>query len=246
MWKQAWWLVGKEIKFQWRAFTATMIATFIISLAVINVLVGIDSRGELIQETFYFRMFMMDFIFLGLTPSFAAIYMAGPYLSFRSFNEDPFGKRLAVYRALPVPIGVLIRSRMLLMLVTLLTMSAVFYTSIITALNVADMMPNIGLLVSFICTWFGYALALGTVNAYVEFGTNGRVLWIYPFVFVLTFLGTAIFIHRKAGTSIVEWSYTLAQNYGWAAAVISIVIGAVISIGVGQLLKKRLLKRDYL
>ena len=245
MWKEAWWLVGKEMKFQWRAFVSTGIATVFISLIVVSSFVpyagDFNGQSALVQH-----WFLIDLIFVGITPAFAALFMSSPYLSVRTIKEDPFGKRMAVYRSLPIPIDVLSRSRVLLMLITLVIMSTLFYgTFLILLPDSIFAVISIREIVLFILTWFGYAAAMGGLNAYIEFGTNGKVLWIFPFIFMLLFLAAEIVFHQMVDSGIVEWSLFLVRDYGLPAVVISLLLGILGCIATNIMLKKRLLKKDY-
>ncbi|WP_167577678.1 hypothetical protein [Ammoniphilus sp. YIM 78166] len=67
---------------------------------------------------------MLDILFVITTLSLGAIFMSGPYLSFRTIKEDPFNKRMAMLRSLPIPVSVLSLSRMIMMLITLIVTSA--------------------------------------------------------------------------------------------------------------------------
>jgi|SRR5690625_3719338 len=246
MWKQVWWLVGKEIQFQRTAFVATILGTMLIAFfafsASLPFLWGTSHSQDLFLDTF-----LLDLFIGGLTPAFATLFISSPYLSFRSIKEDPFGKRMAVYRVLPVPITVLSRSRMLFMLVTLMTMSTVFYTLVITAVHsFVEPLVTMQELVVFVLSWFGYSMVIGGINAYVESGTNGKVLWIFPFVFIFIFIAVVIFVYKTVGMGVVEWSFHLVQTIGWPLAVISLLLGTVSCLLTEQMLRKRLLNKDYM
>lgn len=246
MWKDSWWLVGKELKLQRLAFVSTILVTFLLSFFASLAFIPFLEQAVTPQGFDYPKRFVLDLIFVGLTPTFSAIYMSSPYLSFRSFKEDPFGKRMAVYRALPVPVEVLARSRMLLMLVTLVSLSIVFYTTmiILASLVILQTLPFTDIII-FILIWFGYAIAAGGLNTFIECGTNGKVLWLFPTIFLTLFVVIAIMTYNTTGIGIVEWSFSLAQRHGWLAAAASLLLGAVCSFATYKILKTRLRVRDY-
>src|SRR5690606_6010146 len=102
-----------------------------------------------------------------------------PYMSFAAFKEDPFNKRMAMYRSLPISLHAIVLSRTLLMLTTLFLVSTVFYLVLTLGLvNVTDFFTYISPLEYgyFIVFWGGYALALGGYNTFIEYGTNGKIL----------------------------------------------------------------------
>lgn len=245
MWKDSWWLAKQEIKFQWPAFISTLMVTLIIALLTVSLL------NQYVSKTFewqdiYFNYWVLDLIFIGITPSFAALFMSSPYLSVRTIKEDPFGKRMEVYRSLPIPIEVLSKSRILLMFATLFVMSTAFYGTLLIALP-ASFYQHIPYteFVIFILIWFGYAMGLGVLNTYIEFGTNGKILFLFPVIFLVLFFLLSFFMYNVAGYSIVEGSLLLIREFGWFAAVISLLFGFLGCYTINKLLKKRFLTRDY-
>ena len=136
---------------------------------------------------------------------------------------------------------------MLFMLVTLMTMSTVFYTLVITAVHsFVEPLVTMQELVVFVLSWFWYSMVIGGINAYVESGTNGKVLWIFPFVFIFIFIAVVIFVYKTVGMGVVEWSFHLVQTIGWPLAVISLLLGTVSCLLTEQMLRKRLLNKDYM
>jgi len=179
MWKQSWWLTKKEMKYNGYAFIFTGLVTILFGLWASMPL------HQAVQQVFVSlnHSIVLDVIFVGLTPAFAALFMSVPYLSFRTIKEDPFSKRMAFYRVLPISIHVLSMSRMMLMLITLLIMSSLFYLTLTVALpeQFYEYM-TVYEFVIFILLWLGYAFALGGSNTVIEFGTNGKFLFIVPFI----------------------------------------------------------------
>ncbi|MFC0470811.1 hypothetical protein ACFFHM_09975 [Halalkalibacter kiskunsagensis] len=244
--QQALWLAKKELRSNWVPLIFTAIVTVFFALFSI-VLLEQASRKLFGTETMYYNDFLLDIMFVGLTPSLAAIFMQGPYLSFRTVTEDTFSKRMALLRSLPIPVNVLALSRTFTMLATLLIMSSIFYIVIVIGLsNSFFQFLSTTELMMFILIWFGYSLALGGVNPFIEYGTNGKILHLTPFIFLGAFITTMIIFRQIFEHSIVEWSLLLVKDYGWMIALISVVIGFIGCYVWNTLLKYRLDKRDYL
>ncbi|MGP4040063.1 hypothetical protein ACTWP4_09235 [Gracilibacillus sp. D59] len=258
MWKESWWLTKRELKMQFPGIIVTLLVTIFIGGLAVPTLYSFvlnifddptlySNRIIFDEEVLYIDSFIIDVIFLGITPSFSALFMWGPYLSFRTIKDDPFGKRLAVYRSLPISTNVLTVSRILFMLSIFLLLSAAFYLTIF--LSLPDAFFNfIGYtdFLSFMLFWIGYALTLGSVNTYIESGTNGKVLYIFLFVITLCLLIVLFLVYRIWEVGIVESTILLISKSPVIPVIASVICGILGLITMTKLLKKRLLERDYL
>lgn len=246
--KDAMWLAKQDLKYHWIA----VILTFVVSI-FFGWVVGLilSKSGNFVFEinTISGSRFILDFIFIGMAPSFAAIFMSRPYLSYHVAKHDPYGKRMALLRSLPISVPVLALSRTILMLSTLFIMSLGFYGMIATVIFPLDGFSGVttaGEFVTFIFVWLGFMLALGGMNPYIEYGTNGRVLHILPYIFIVFIILTITLFYSFFRQGIVETSLDLVKNIGWPMAAFSIVIGGLCAYLWNKLLKNRLENRDYL
>ncbi|MRG86747.1 hypothetical protein [Salinibacillus xinjiangensis] len=253
MFNDAVWLARKEFRHQWMGFLITIIVTIFMGMLTSGLLLS-ESESAIIKlrvdsNSIFADRFLLDLIFIGMAPSFATIFMAKPYLSYRVAKDDPHGKRMAVLRSLPIPVSVLALSRTLFMLMILGVLALTFYGTVVAFVfvfsNSYEFM-TISEFVTFILFWFGYMLALGGMSPYIEFGKGGKILHILPFVFLGLFLVLQITFYTYFGFGIVEKSIELVKEMGWLMTVISLSIGVMCSFGWNKLLKKRLANRDYL
>ncbi|MFC0562510.1 hypothetical protein [Halalkalibacter alkalisediminis] len=246
MYQQAFWLAKKEFKSQWVAIALTLVVTIFLAL-VSAALLEQSVRKLSGTETIFYNRMLLDIMFVGLTPSFAAIFMSRPYLNFQTIKDDPFSKRMAFFRTLPIPVSILSLSRIFLMVGTLIIMSFAFYLTITIAVpaHFFELMTPVEYLI-FILFWLGYALAIGGVNPFVEYGTNGKILHLLPWVFIVVFLITVFIFYSLVGLSIVEMILVLIKSHGWPLAAVSIFVGVCGSYIWNKLLTMRLSKRDYL
>lgn len=173
--------------------------------------------------------------------------MSKPYLSYRAAKENPYTKRLALLRSLPIPVSVLSLSRTIFMIMTLMTMSVAYYLAITVALpNGFFETVSITEYLLFILFWFGYALALAGMNPFMEYGTNGKILHTIPFVFLALLFAAAFFVYPHFDQGIVSWSFGLIREYGIGAVLLSLFAGVVGCFLWNRLLTIRLAKRDYM
>ncbi|WP_078554441.1 hypothetical protein [Bacillus alkalicellulosilyticus] len=246
MLQQAFWLAKKEFKSQSVSIISTVGATILIAIFT-SILLEQSVSYLFGGGQIFDRIAIMDIIFLVLTPSFGAIFMSRPYLSFQTIKDDPFSKRMALFRSLPIPVSVLSLSRMLLMFVILFIMSLAFYVTITVALpsHFFEYMSMSEYLI-FILFWFGYSLAIAGINPFIEFGTNGKVLHIVPWIFIFVFIVMFILTYNLLERGIVETVLILVKNHGWPLALVSIIVGLCATFIWNKLLTIRLQRRDYL
>lgn len=246
MYKQAWWLARQDLKQSIFPFIITIIATIVFA-GFASLILDQSIRYMFDSGDEYYSFFVMDFMFFILTPSLAAIFMSKPYLSFRTIKEDPFSKIMAFYRALPIPVKVISLSRTFIMLVTVFIMGTTYFCTIYVLLrgDIFQFVHKSEFIVLFLI-WFGYSLAIGGVNTFIEYGTNGKMLHVLPYIFIGIFIVVAFIFHYFFQIGIVEWTLHLAMNIGWPIVILSFVIGVLGCYFWYKMLTARLLTRDYL
>lgn len=243
MWKDAWWLTKKELNMQFAGILFTLIFTIFMAFLATSYFHSLTQRVFLNQDS-DFNFFILDLIFLGVTPSFAAVFMSKYYLQFQTIKDDPFGKRLAMYRSLPISINTLALSRILFMLVIFMVNSLFFYLVLYVALP-SDFYLDQQQILLFFLFWFGYSLSFGGLNTYVESGTNGKILMIFPLIFLVLLVVASFLVQNIWSIGMVEASIILIQNYPVTPGIISLLCGILSCLMIWKLLKKRLHKRDY-
>lgn len=245
MFQQVVWLVKNELKTQWIAMAFTVIVTIFMGLVSGNVLEQ-SVQNLFVAESPFYNHIVSDIIFIILTPSFAVVFMSRPYLSFQTIKEDPFSKRMALLRTLPIPIPILALSRIVFMMITFVVMSVTFY--VVMTFTLTDSFFNHVTHSEywiFILSWFGYALAIGGMNPVIEYGTNRKILHIFAWFLVLVYLLIIFLFYIFMEQGFVEWVLLLIKNHGWLVAVIPLLIGIGSSMFWNKLLIMRLAKKDY-
>ena len=249
LFKDAFWLVKMEYKQQWLAVILTFMMCLIFGLFIGTALSGYTSLQIEVNST-SIKSYFLDFMFIGLAPSFATLSMAKPYTSYRAAKLDPYGKRMAVLRSLPIPVSVLALSRTLFMLCTLIIMSFAFFggMTVIALMFSGNFFEwlTVGEYIIFVIVWFGFMLTVGGLNPYVEYGMRGKMLHFIPFVYIGLVVILEIIFFVSFNQGVVESILKLIKNYGWTVAFVSILIGMVSCYEWNKILKRRLAKRDFI
>lgn len=251
MFKDAVWLAKKDYKHHWIVVLTTFAFCIFIGLATGGLLLGSESVVIEINSN-PAGTFLLDLVFVGMAPAFTTLFMSKAYLSFKAAKQDPYGKRMAFLQSLPIPVSVLALSRTILMLSTLVIMSFAFYGSIATVLyglnypGSSSEIMTVNEFIIFTGVWFGFMLAIGGMNPFIEYGTRGVMLHIIPYAYIGLFIVVEIFFYQSYKQGIVEQSLDLVRDIGWPIAVLSIAIGVLCSYVWNHLLKKRLENKDFL
>jgi len=245
MLQQSFWLAKKEFKYHRLSLLFTVLFTIFYALLISGFL------NQSVKKMFGpdmepYNFFLLDFLFVIITLSLSANFMSGPYLSLRAIKEDPFSKRMAMLRTLPIPVPVLSLSRTLMMLMTLLVMSTVFFGTLAIALP-DPFFQHIGPgdFVFFILFWLGCSLTIGGLNPFIEYGTNGKILHLTPYIFLVILLATITVFYQLSDLGLVELILLGVKSNGWILALFSLLLGTVACYFWNKILTIRLLKRDY-
>ncbi|SER74165.1 hypothetical protein SAMN04487944_10971 [Gracilibacillus ureilyticus] len=245
MWKESWIITKNELMILWQSFLGTLLATILIGMMSASLLE--QMVPVLTDEEHLYSSIPLDILFLFLTPCYSTIFLSSPYLSFKTIKEDPFGKRMALYRAMPVSTSILAGSRLLLMIVTFVALSITYYISITFSLSDSFyQLVTMETYIPFIVFWLGYSLLIGSLNVYIEYGTNGKILYIFSFLYGLVMVTVIIIFWTIWNSGMVEAVLKMVNQTGWLSAVLMLILGIISFICWGMLLKKRLNNRDYL
>ncbi|HLU23537.1 MAG TPA: hypothetical protein VKZ77_13815 [Bacillaceae bacterium] len=241
------WLAKKEFKQHWIAVVFTFLFSMIIGSMVGIILSGTEAFIIEINDS-SITYYMLDFIIIGVAPGFGAIYMAKPYLSYKAAVEEPYGKRMAVLRSLPISISAIALSRTLVMLVILALNTIALFGTAATVLIYTDTFSefmSVGEYVAFVVLWFGVMLALGGMSPFMENGLKGRYLYIVPFIYIILFIILIFSYYPSIKKGIIDSSIDFIHNGGWYISLLSLIIGIIFCYAWHQLLKRRLTNRDY-
>lgn len=245
MLQQAFWLAKKEIKYHWLSLLLTLLVTIFFAF-MISVLLDQSVKKVFGTDMMHYNFILLDILFVLFTISLGANFMSGPYLSLRAIKEDPFSKRMAMLRTLPIPVPVLALSRTLMMFMILLVMSIVFFSTL--ALSLPDpFFQHIDSadFVVFILFWFGCSLGIGGMNPFIEYGTNGKVLHLTPYIFFVILAATFTTFYQLSELGLVELILLGVKSIGWTFALFSLLPGIAGFLLWNKILTIRLLKRDY-
>lgn len=247
MFQDAFWLATQEYKYHWLGLISTLMTGIV--LGALTGLILLNDGAGLRVNSVLVNQFIVDLLFIGMAPSFATLFMSKPYLSYKEAKQNPYAKRMAVLRTLPISVSVLAFSRILFMLMTLVIMSLAFYGMMAIVLFLysdGGDFSGVGEFVIFMCVWFGFMLAVGGISPYIEYGADAKWIHILSYVYMALFILFEVALYNLFGIGIVEKSILLIKNIGWPLAAASLLTGAICCYGWKTALQRRLENRDYI
>ncbi|GAA0492305.1 hypothetical protein GCM10008986_18260 [Salinibacillus aidingensis] len=249
MLKDAIWLATNEYKQNITAVFITFLASSILGFALGGFFANSDNIIINIRSTSV-TPYLLDFMIIGTAPAFSSLFMSKPYLSYKSAKENPYLKRMAALRTLPITLSVLTLSRTIFMILTLLTMSFAFFGSIGVLIAVIPdnvlTLFTISELILLMIVWFGFMLAVGGLSPFLEYGTSGKTLHIIPFIYAAIIVIAVILFYQYFSSGIAENIVGLVKTVGWPVALLSMTVGITSCYGWNRLLQQRMAKKDFL
>lgn len=163
--------------------------------------------------------------------------------SYLNPGQDPFTKRLAFFRSLPIPVSELVRSRVVSMFFMLLILTPLFFLPaylVPGSLRAAVAFPDYLIFVLF---WLGYALLVAGIHIVEEMTFSGRTLFIGQLITIPVLFGILIAFY-VLNESLAYSVMNLVQSYGFLPAAISLLIGAAALVVGVRVTERRLARRD--
>lgn len=183
-----------------------------------------------------------DFLYVTLMPCLGFMMSRG---MMKYWQNDPYTRKLAYWRTLPISLTSIVLARLLQQAVVLLIVAFFFFGVQYAFVKELRGMLNIGEYMLFILIWLGYSLAIGSSYIYFEQTVSGRQYLIvciaYLVLYVIVVLGL-----RLSGVALLMETLQAAERHTiWLPAGMAIV-GIAVMIASGIMLRKRLAVRSLL
>lgn len=237
--RDAVWLARDELGRGWKSLLVTGVATLFVGMIWAVMFDGAHSvvaRGEAAFS------FPADIFFLFLAPYLTLNWMSRPYWA---PWRDPFTPELSFLRSLPLPVGEIVKSRVLRMCANLLLLSPLFFLpAYLLPLSLRQEATPLEYL-GFVLFWGGYVLLFAGVMLYTELMMSGTKMFLvqgvaFAGVLVAVVVLSAGFLEGGVLLGVLR----LVQAYGPALPAASLLLGAA-GFWVGaRVTGRRLARRD--
>jgi hypothetical protein len=236
-WRGAWHLVRFEFKTSWGGMILTGILfayMAIVGLAFLDDLFG----GELSRGASW----APDFIYLAVLPNMGFL-LNRTVLHY--WRDDPYSRKLAVWRALPIRVQHIVLGRLILMVLVAAPIALLFFgLQYGLSGSARDMLDPIAYL-NFSLFWFAYSLFVGTIYVYCELGFSGKNYFIICCCGILIY-GPLTYLIWLTGETVLERVIHAAAAGSWLPALCAWAF-ALIGIAFGRrVIERRIQMRDLL
>ncbi|MCD1259698.1 hypothetical protein B5M42_012725 [Paenibacillus athensensis] len=240
--KQAWWLARKELQPTTYSIVLNMLFYLYAAGVILSMSVQLgdtDTSGGMRP----FTGIVLNFFVMAILPNLGFL-ISRRYMTYRT--TDVFTKKLAFMRQLPIPLAVIVSSRFMQLLVTLVPMALVLFAGygIVAA---ALKLVSFGTLqfVGFFVFWIGYSIVFGSLNLYWELGLTGRQYFNRCMMMVPVYITAAVILWLWLGESVWTRSLSWVDDTHGLISLLSLAIAALVVLGIGRALVGRLRKRDW-
>ena len=243
--RDALYLAYKEVRSK-----LVVLAFSIVPCGLIGYLLGqhfnyVVAMGERPQAAFFALVHPMDFMLIAILPVFGTMSFSKDYWQWSTITEEPFLKRLRFYRMWAIPLRVIVWSRIMHVMLCLCTAMAAFALVFVWSSWQAMSATASPLgYVAFLTVLTGYAASMSGINPYVEFGMNGRAVFISSFVIALSGFSLACLCRFLLDEPLFMTVYKLAEARPFWTIAVSIVWGALGVMLFQRALLHRLRRKD--
>ncbi|GAA5344105.1 hypothetical protein [Planifilum fimeticola] len=223
---QALWLALTELRRRWIGLAGGLLFALFLGL-----MFGVLLNGYIRDpETANMNDLMVDYLLIAVLPVMGTAF-SREYLSWSSLKKDPFLKRLGFLRMWPIPLSVIVWSRLIYSLISYVAGTLALFAAM-TAVGWNGYVSQWGLPLYgfFLLFWFGYGLTLCGLFTCLEFGIRFKTYTVISFILVFALFGGLITWHVldwNQERAIFERVLHLVQTYealpGLAACLVAIV-----------------------
>jgi hypothetical protein len=237
-WHGAWFLAKEELRrTRWKHLITII---FIGYLTMFLVPMFTDALEE--KEKMDMIYWSMDFITLSLLPCLGLMstQTMGYY-----WRTDSYTKKLASWRAMPIPIHQIVWGRLLLLMSNAVPALILFYIIFYFIGRSTSSSLEFKVFVLFAIFWIGYAIAGSIIFTYFETGFSGKFYFWFCMCVTFGLLAAMVVSTLLFKTSFVLLSYKFIEDGGWWLAVIGLAMAAAALIVVRPLMEKKMRTRSY-
>jgi ABC-type transport system involved in multi-copper enzyme maturation permease subunit len=227
------WLLADELRRSWISYLGTALLTVVVALFALALVSGFYATGG--DLSFFVDMYLL-LMFANLALNWAAANYWRP-------ADDMLSERLRFLRALPVTLRELVASRIAAMVALLAVTAPIFF--LVLYLLSGDLRGelNPARYLAFVGIWSGYALVMGALGLYLEWGFSGNTLFKLQLVWTAALVAVAL-VASLLGFGIFAWTVDLARSYGALPAILALLSGAAALALSGRETARRLGRRD--
>ena len=240
------WLAREEMKWTWPSYVLSVLIVLSLGLAAaVSLSVGVSGfeamvvRGQGTEE--FYGAFFVDYFFLLVCAVLGTNALLGYYTRNWSGTSS---SGLVPLRSIPISAGILVGSRMVLMLFALVVGAFAFFVPVFLVSGLAEDL-GVKAYLMFCAVWVGYGLLGSGISLFFEFGASGKSYALLSYLFALLLMIVVVLLETTEYAGIVGRVALMAQSgYGTLLGGLSILMGGAAFLLLSRSTVRRLRTRD--
>jgi hypothetical protein len=234
-WQGAWQVARFELKSGWTGYIFTLIFFSYMALVEAPLLNGLFG-GEMSHS----GSLAVDFMFLATIPNLGFIMNK---TIFKFWKEDPYTKKLMMWRTLPISLDQIVIGRLLQLVITILPISVFYFLlQYVVTWSIRSQL-NVGEYINYVLFWLGISLAFAVTYVFLEQGFPGKVYFLYCISYIVVY-GFIIWMLWIQHLSIMLSIVNAADHGDWRLTIVALLAAAVMLAAGKAALHKRLRSRN--
>jgi len=243
---QALWLAREEMKWTRPSYVLSVLIVLALGLAAaVSLSFGVSGfeamvvRGQGTEE--FYGAFFVDYFFLLVCAALGTNALLGYYT--RNWSGT-YSSGLVPLRSIPISAGILVGSRMFLMLFALVVGAFAFFVPVFLVSGLAEDL-GVKAYLMFCAVWVGYGLLGSGISLFFEFGVSGRSYAFISYLFAISLMIVVVLLETTEYAGLVGRVAMMAQgSHGALLAGLSILAGVSAFLFLSRTTARRLRMRD--
>jgi hypothetical protein len=237
-WQGAKILFQHEMRRSWIGLLITMVFfTYvnIVMMPLFNELLEEKASDENIR-------WVADLLYLTILPNMGFL-MNRSYMKY--WQKDPFTRKIAYWRTLPIGLTSMVRARMLQLITVLSVVGAFFFITQYLLQGELRTLLTPGEYLIFVLVWIGYALTIGANYVIFEQLLSGKKYLIVCLSYLGIFVVIA-FVSWWTDSEVVFQTIKVSQDEEVLWPICSLLIGFMMTAAAGLWIRRKLALRNFM
>ncbi|GGG16293.1 hypothetical protein [Paenibacillus abyssi] len=235
-WQGAWQIVKHEIRRDKLGLLFSLMFFTYVAVILIPIF------NERLESEAMGQNWLLDFMYLSLLPNLGFVMNR---TMFRYWRDDPFTKKIAAWRTMPISPAHIAAARFILLSIVLIAGWLYFFSLEYIFISAFHEKLSFLQYIGFAAFWLGYALIFACQYVYLELGFSGKFYVSACFVYFALF-GLLTYLINLSGDGAVFGVIKAVQNGQWWISALSLAVAVVALLFTNLMLRKRLAKRNLL
>lgn len=185
----------------------------------------------------------VDFLFYTMLPT---IGLLCGKLQLQYWKSDPYSKKMAIWRTMPISSKQIALARYLQVLFGAVVTQVPLFTAFYIMIHYSSIQLPISAFIVFSLTWFSISLIITYLIIYLELGFTGKMYSVIYSLFMVVVMGFTMLYVALFRVSMVKLSINTISNVNYWPAVIAAAAATLVYVFGLKALISRLNKREYI